>query len=71
MPRMIARLSKTFKEGLNRLTKLLGVSGIEFVEKVLKRPVERRKRLKTRQMRGSVKSMLSLEDLELIYQAIR
>jgi len=58
-------------EELDKLAKFLGVSRAEVVRMALKEFIERKKRLRTGQMRGIVRSKLGLEDLERIYQVSR
>ncbi len=71
MPQVLVRLSKSLEEELDKLAKSLGVSRAEVVRMALKEFIERKKRLRTRQMRGIVRSKLSLEELESIYQVSR
>ncbi len=71
MPQVLVRLSKPLEEELDKLAKSLGVSRAEVVRMALREFIERKKRLRTRQMRGIVRSKLSLEDLERIYQGSR
>ncbi len=71
MPQVLVRLSKSLEEELDKLAKSLGVSRAEVVRMALREFIERKKRLKTKQMRGIVRSKLSLEDLERIYQVSR
>ncbi len=71
MPQVLVRLSKPLEEELDKLAKSLGVSRAEVVRMALREFIERKKRLRTRQMRGIVRSKLSLEDLERIYQVSR
>ena len=71
MPQVLVRLSKPLEEELDKLAKSLGVSRAEVVRMALREFIERKKRLRTRRMRGIVRSKLSLEDLERIYQVSR
>ncbi len=71
MPQVLVRLSKSLEEELDKLAKSLGVSRAEVVRMALREFIERKKRLRTRRMRGIVRSKLSLEDLERIYQVSR
>ncbi len=71
MPQVLVRLSKSLEEELDKLAKSLGVSRAEVVRMALREFIERKKKLKTRRMRGIVRSKLSLEDLERIYQVSR
>ena len=69
---VLVRLDGSLAEELDRMAKSLGVSRAELVRIALRHFLKREKRdLKTKQIRGLVKSRLSLEELEEMYQVGR
>ncbi len=70
-PQVLVRLDPSLDEELTMMAKMLGVSKAELMRLALREFLSERKELKTSKMRGIVKSKLSLENLEEMYQVGR
>ncbi len=69
---VLVRLDKSLAEELDRMAKSLGMSRAELVRIALRHFLRTgRGDLKTKQIRGLIRSKLSLEELEEIYQVGR
>ncbi len=69
---VLVRLDESLAEELDKMARSLGVSRAELVRIALRHFLRRRRgELKTKQIRGMVRSKLSLEELEELYQVGR
>lgn len=69
---VLVRLDESLAEELDRMAKSLGVSRAELVRMALRHFLRVREgALRTRRIRGMVRSKLSLEELEEMYQVGR